>query len=250
MNRELLLNYLQLQNDVENIDHQTEEGVAKHFYASDLLLCKRMRYFKRTPGIEKTELPPAMLIRFDQGHQWEDRWELILKQEGRFIDREVRVEVPEWEMSGRADFIQLDDIGRPGVVELKTCHPFAPVFNPKSPEYGKEFEHHKAQVRIYYNLLKKKYNLQWFGIFYISIADARTEEFNYSQENEPMFKSFDEKIKRDSEELLLDFKIKKLPPPLPKCANRKGIVGFNWQCWRGNKPACDYFCHNCREDIV
>lgn len=240
MLKELLLSYLQHKNDVESIDHQTEEGTSKHFYPSEVFLCKRKRYLSRIPNVEKTEEAPSRLIKFVQGKFWEDIIEEMLKQETRFVDKQVRVEIPEWDMAGNADFIALNEKGEAGVVELKTCHPFA------LDKLNREglYKHVRAQAWIYFKHLKDKYDLKWCRVFYISIADSRTMEFCIINDNWTLDSEFAREVKEDAEYVVKCYQIRKLPEPLPRVFNKKGTLSPNWQC-----GYCPYYTHNCKEEI-
>jgi len=187
-----------LVNDaIEKEQNERDDYEQTSWHPSALGSCLTAAYLKRVEGLEE-EFDTRTLRVFKVGKQHEDWVEELLEQSGVDFDREVSVEIPEWNVSGRVDIVVN---GMP--IELKSKHSRA-FWHMNKKNKGAN-DHHKMQLWTYLKSLDKPEG----RIVYISKDDLSILEYPIFLEDDELAASV------ESEFNLLNRALEEGLPPKP-----------------------------------
>ncbi len=176
------------------------------WYVSSLGACPTGVYLARL-GLEPDEPFDERTLRvFSLGKHLEDWIESLIAKEaeagGFTIEREVRIELPELNISGRVDFIIKDKDGNVLPYELKSKHSKAFWYMIKKGEGPNR--HHEYQLWCYLEALK----VESGRLCYVSKDDLAIQEFIVNRDNEKLRNEV-----MDCVNILNKAWKEKLPPP-------------------------------------
>lgn len=134
-----------------NESFNREPYAKRSWWATDLNSCLRGAFYRRKG------LPPISVISPDRMGIMEvgkivEEWIVDkVKQSGKLIAEQLRVEAPEYEASGKVDLL-IDEGGRPMLYEIKSTNSYSFKYKVKSKEPQPQ---HKLQTLFYLWRLRK-----------------------------------------------------------------------------------------------
>jgi len=182
----------------------------KSWHCSGLGSCRTGRFLERK-GLEPTnDIDERTLRVFECGNMFEEFVVKNVQETGISAERQVRVELPEWDLTGYADLLITDSNGNKEVVECKSQNSKAFWYMVKQKQ-GPKLEH-KMQLWCY--LKHQKINRG--RLVYVSKDDLCIAEYLVYLND----KSIEEKV---TEEMLIMNEAwrQQLPPP--------PLLGSCWQ---------------------
>ncbi len=202
----------------KSVNSEREKYIKKSWWAGDLGKCLSGVYYERLGVEPDTKFDDRTLRVFKAGNLFENFVIEQLKKLDTAFETQVRVEMPEYDLTGYADLV-INDL----VYEIKSKHSRAFWYMQKD---GKPDEHYLMQLYCYMMALKKEEG----RLIFISKDDLTIAEY-------PIFLS-DGKLKTKvlSELEILNASWKKQTPPDPAPAIVEGKI--NWKA-----SFCRYHSH-------
>ena len=128
-----------------NESFNREPYTKKSWWATDLNSCLRGAFYRRK-GLPPTSIiPPDRMGIMEVGKIVEGWIVDKVKQSGKLVAEQLRVEAPEYEASGKVDLI-LDEGGRPVLYEIKSTNSFSFKYKVKNKTPQPQ---HKLQTLFY-----------------------------------------------------------------------------------------------------
>lgn len=128
-----------------NESFNREPYVKKSWWATDLNSCLRGAFYRRKGLPPTSVIPPGRMGIMEVGKIVEEWIVNKVKQSGKLIAEQLRIEAPEYEASGKVDLI-LDEGGKPVLYEIKSTNSFS--FRYKSKNKQPQLQH-KFQTLFY-----------------------------------------------------------------------------------------------------
>lgn len=188
-----------LVNDAIEAEQDNREDYEQTtWHPSALGSCLTGAYLQRVEGLQK-EFDTRTLRVFKVGKQHEEWIEELLEKKEIDFEREVRIEIPEWNVSGRVDVVVNGEMP----IELKSKHSRA-FWHMNKKNKGPN-EHHKMQLWTYLKAL----DLPEGRIVYISKDDLSILEY-------PVFLNDEELAEKVEHEFsILNRALEEQLPPKP-----------------------------------
>ena len=209
-----------------------EPYAKKSWWATDLNSCLRGAFYRRKGLPPTSTIPPDRMGIMEVGKIVEGWIVDKVKQSGKLVSEQLRVEAPEYEASGKVDLI-LDEGGRPVLYEIKSTNSYSFKYKLKSK---KPQPQHKLQTLFYLWRLRNYGHRDMSHVdfsnligrlIYVSRDDLNRLiiPVNYSEE---AVKPIIEQL----EILNSSWKKDELPPiPAPVLYDEeRGKWGINWTC--------------------
>lgn len=204
----------------KSLENDREERAITSWHASGLGSCLTTRYLERSGVDADTPFDPRILRVFSVGQHFED-WlaDLVEKHEGVKADRQVRVEWPEYNLTGKCD--QVFSKPRPYIYEYKTMHSRAFWHMNKEKVSGKP--NHQMQLWVYLERL----GIDEGRLVYFSKDDLAISEFQVLRSDE----SIKNRVIDELKILNAAWKAQLPPPPLiHENDSWRPMTTKDWQC--------------------
>ncbi len=132
-------------DEIINESFKREPYAKKSWWATDLNSCLRGAFYRRK-GLPPTSIiPPDRMGIMEVGKIVENWIVDKVKQSGRLVAEQLRVEAPEYEASGKVDLI-IDEGGHPVLYEIKSTNSFSFKYKLKTKAPQPQ---HKLQALFY-----------------------------------------------------------------------------------------------------
>lgn len=220
---------MNVQETIDSVLKNTDKEKAKDyaqtsFHVGSLSGCLRGAYLERKGEHVKMPYDARKLRVFKMGNLVEEFVEDCLTKAGKIVETQGRLEWPEFNLSGRFDFLTLDEERGYGVNECKSVHSGA--FHWAKKRDGKPSDSKLMQVAMYHDKLKERFPQLYASVIDVSKDDLCINEYVLTADDIEEYASQG----RDNALILKAcWDNDELPPMAPSIIEEFGKYKLNWK---------------------